>query len=338
MKEFEVIVLLGYTLILSAIAIFIIGRYIYFRKTRQSRISIKKEKRPFNFFRYLSIVAIPIFIIGFINYVFIIQKANLFAPYWAKAILIFLLLAVLVTEIFYNINLRARNINRTFNIIFAVLLILSGLYLIRIYTTALQYPSTSESVVIDLPFKGKWITSGAGATSLTNHHDRIKSQKYAIDIIRYGENNKLFRNEGVQNNDSYTFGAEIYSPVNGIIVHVTDSLPDKKITERDKLAGNHIIIQFQDTLYVALAHLQQNSIKVKKGDIVQTGDLLALVGNSGNTDFPHLHIHVQNSATYNIETTKSYPFRFRKFKRMRYLIWTNKTNEFLLSNDIIKFE
>jgi len=146
----------------------------------------------------------------------------------------------------------------------------------------------------------------------------------------------LFKNNGVANEDSYTFGAEIISPVNGKVVHVTDSLPDKKIQERDKLAGNHIIIQFQDTLFVALAHLKQKSIKVKQGDMVQTGDILAQVGNSGNTDFPHLHIHVQNSEVYDIETTKSYPFRFRQFKRMRYIFWQNETNQFLLSNDIVK--
>lgn len=83
-------------------------------------------------------------------------------------------------------------------------------------------------MVIDLPFKGKWIASGAGATGLTNHHDRIKSQKYAIDIVKFGEDNKLFKNNGLANEDSYTFGAEILSPVNGKVVHVTDSLPDKK--------------------------------------------------------------------------------------------------------------
>ncbi len=192
--------------------------------------------------------------------------------------------------------------------------------------------------MIDLPFKGKWIASGAGATGLTNHHDRIKSQKYAIDIVKFGEDNKLFKNNGLANEDSYTFGAEILSPVNGKVVHVTDSLPDKKITDRDKLAGNHIIIRFGDNLYVALAHLQQYSIKVKPGDSVETGDFLGRVGNSGNTDFPHLHIHVQNTPVYDIETTRTYPLRFRKFKRMRVLFWREEENGFLLSNDMVRGE
>lgn len=338
MKEFENIVLTGYAILMIVIAVFIIFRYRYYRKTKHHRINISKEKNFYRFFRYISIVAVPLFIIGFVNYVFILQKGNLFAPYWAKLGLIALMVLLLITEIRYNIHLQPKKVNRVFNLIFTIIFLSFGFLLNRLYSNAIQYPDTTSSVIIDLPFKGKWIASGAGASGLTNHHDRIKSQKYAVDIIKFGENDKLFKNEGVTNEDSYTFGAEIISPVDGIVVHVTDSLPDKKIRERDKLAGNHIIIQFQDTLFVALAHLKQNSIKVKQGDNVRTGDVLSQVGNSGNTDFPHLHIHVQDTEIYDIETTKSYPFRFRKFKRMRYVFWNNETDQFLLSNDIVKSE
>lgn len=338
MKEFENIVLTGYAILLIAIVVFMFFRYRYYRKTNHLRINISREKNFYRFFRYISIVAVPLFAVGFINYVFILQKGNLFAPYWAKLGLIALMVLLLITEIRYNIHLQPKKVNRIFNLIFSVIFLSFGFLLNKNYFNAIQHPDTTSSVIIDLPFKGKWIASGAGASGLTNHHDRIKSQKYAVDIIKFSDNGKLFKNEGVANEESYTFGAEIISPVDGIVVHITDSLPDKKIKERDKLAGNHIIIQFQDTLFVALAHLKQNSIRVKQGDNVRTGDVLAQVGNSGNTDFPHLHIHVQNSAVYDIENTRSFPFRFRKFKRMRYVFWNNETDQFLLSNDIIKPE
>jgi hypothetical protein len=338
MKEFENIVLTGYAILLIAIAAFMIFRYRYYRKTSHLRINISREKNFYRFFRYISIVAIALFAIGFINYVFILQKGNLFAPYWAKLSLIALMALLLITEIRYNIHLQPKKVNRIFNLIFSIVFLGVGFLLNKLYFNAIQHPDTTSSVIIDLPFKGTWIASGAGASGLTNHHDRIKSQKYAVDIIKFGDDGKLFKNEGVANEDSYTFGAEIISPVDGTVVHVTDSLPDRKIKERDKLAGNHIIIQFRDTLFVALAHLKQNSIRVKQNDNVRRGDVLAQVGNSGNTDFPHLHIHVQNSAVYDIESTTSFPFRFRKFKRMRYVFWNNETNQFLLSNDIVKTE
>lgn len=336
MKEFEDIVTSAYAVLLSLIGLFLIFRFVYYIKTQHARIKIGLEKTPFHFFRFLSIVAIPLFLIGLINYIFILQKGNLFAPYWAKVGLIALLFLVAITEILYNIYLRPTKFNRILNIVFGLVFLFLGIQLNKVYLTAKEYPSVESSVIIDLPFEGQWIASGAGASGLTNHHDRINSQKYAVDIVKFGENGRLFENEGIENEDSYTFGAEIVAPVNGKVVHVVDSLPDQKITDRDKLAGNHIIIQFQDTLFVALAHLKQNSIAVKPGAVVKVGDFLALVGNSGNTDFPHLHVHVQNSKTYDIETTISYPFRFKNFKRMRYFYWENQRDQFLLSNDIIK--
>lgn len=243
---------------------------------------------------------------------------------------------LLATEIRYCLQLQPQRANRIYNLIFCFLFLLLGFQLNRLYYKAIQHPDQASGIIIDLPFKGTWIASGAGASSLTNHHDRIRSQKYAVDIIKFGENGRLFENEGTNNEDSYTFGAEIISPVNGQIVHVTDSLPDLLIRERDKLAGNHLIIRFQDTLFVALAHLKQYSIQVKPGDRVQTGDVLAQVGNSGNSDFPHLHIHIQDGPVYDLETTKTYPIRFRDFKRMRYLFWQHRTDQFLLNNDIVK--
>jgi murein DD-endopeptidase MepM/ murein hydrolase activator NlpD len=40
--------------------------------------------------------------------------------------------------------------------------------------------------------------------------------------------------------------------------------------------------------------MQSGSLKVKVGDTVKTGQLLGLLGNSGNTDSPHLHFHIMD--------------------------------------------
>ena len=46
--------------------------------------------------------------------------------------------------------------------------------------------------------------------------------------------------------------------------------------------------------FALYAHLQPKSIKVKAGDQVTRGQVLALVGNSGNSGAPHLHFHVMS--------------------------------------------
>lgn len=336
MKEFEDIVLTAYIVLIGILSAILISRYWYFRRTRKARTNLFSEPKFIVFCRVVTILATPIFILGIVNYIFILQKGNLFAPYWGKVLVVSLLTLLCISELIYNFYPLPTKTNRILNIIFIIPLSALSFLFTQSYLKAIEHPAESSSVIIELPFEGTWIASGAGASGLTNHHDRIKSQKYAIDIVKFGDNNRLFENEGVKNEDSYTFEAKVISPVNGKIVFALDTLPDVKNTDRDKLAGNHIIIQFQDSLFVALAHLKQNSIQVKQGDIVGIGHELALVGNSGNTDFPHLHIHIQDTETYGIETSKTYPIRFRAFKRMRYLFWARQTNNFLLSNDIVK--
>lgn len=253
-----------------------------------------------------------------------------------KSAFILLLSVICILEIGYNYFVVPHKINRIMNGVLCVVLFVASFFLLYNYYLAKSHPSIDRSVIIDFPFKGKWIASGAGATGLTNHHDRITSQKYAVDISRIGSNDKLFIGADITKEGSHTYGAEIFSPVDGKVVYLIDSLPDTPTTDRDNLADNHVIIQFQDSLYLALAHLQHKTIPVKKGANVTKGTYLGKVGLSGNTDFCHLHIHIQDRAKYDLENGKTFPIRFREFRRKRFLFWRNRENDFLLRNDIIE--
>lgn len=336
MLEFEQIVRTVYWIILGLLAITIAARFLYFVKTREKRVLISEETSVFKYFRYATILTLPIFVYGFVAFVFVLQKGNMFAPNWMKNCLLTFLALFVITEIFYNFLMVQHKTNRILNIVFCAITGTIGVYLINLYQTAKIYPAKHESVTIELPIEGKWIASGAGATRLTNHHDRVTSQKYAVDLSKIGINGKLFTGEGLKKEESNTYGAEITSPVNGHVVWVVDTLPDSPIRERDKLAGNHIVIKFQDSLYVALAHLQPNSIPHSIGDKVVIGEYIGTAGMSGNTDFCHLHIHIQDRPEYDIEKGQAYPLRFKKFNRKRFGFWKTVENEFLLSNDIVE--
>lgn len=336
MLEFEQIVKIAYWVILGIILFILVGRFFYFQKNSHKRIANYKEKSIYKFFRYATILVIPLFLFGCISFVFVFQKGNMFAPNWMKNLLLISLVLILVTEIFYNYKVLPKQSNRILNILFFTFASLIGGYLLNLYRGATVHPTIEESVIIEFPFKGQWIAAGAGASGLTNHHDRIMSQKYAVDIVRIGSNGKLFTGKGIEHNESNTYGAEILSPVNGKVVYLVDTLPNHPIRERDKLAGNHLVIQFQDSLYVALAHLQKKSIPVNIGDFVSAGDFVGLVGMSGNTDFCHLHIHIQDRPIYDIENGKAFPIRFKEFRRKRIAFWRTVENEYLLSNDIIE--
>ncbi len=93
------------------------------------------------------------------------------------------------------------------------------------------------------------------------------------------------------------FGTPVLSPLKGTVVHVENDQPDLAVGRMDKEhpMGNCIIIQSADqqNMRIVLAHLMYHSITVQPGSVVQSGEIIGRIGNSGNTSEPHLHIHAQ---------------------------------------------
>ena len=80
-----------------------------------------------------------------------------------------------------------------------------------------------------------------------------------------------------------------------------DGLPDQPPGKMpsgiaiDAADGNSVVLDFGRGRYALYAHLRAGSITVKPGDKVRRGQVIAHVGNSGNTLAPHLHFHVMDS-------------------------------------------
>ena len=84
------------------------------------------------------------------------------------------------------------------------------------------------------------------------------------------------------------------------MVKVVDGLPEQtpggfpQGISPEKVDGNSVILDLGGGNYATYAHFQPNSILVKEGDRASRGDVLALVGNSGNSLALHLHFHVMS--------------------------------------------
>src|SRR5699024_8364872 len=59
--------------------------------------------------------------------------------------------------------------------------------------------------------------------------------------------------------------------------------------------GNAVILDLGDGNFVMYAHLQPGSPTVEVGDTVSRGDVVGLVGNSGNSVAPHLHLQLMTT-------------------------------------------
>lgn len=98
-------------------------------------------------------------------------------------------------------------------------------------------------------------------------------------------------------NDYAIYSQTVYSPCDGIVFQVQNSLDNVPPYSADKPfnLGNTVIIKNGD-VYVAMGHLLKGSITVKVGDNVTTGQPLAAVGCSGLADCPHLHIQAMKAS------------------------------------------
>jgi len=86
------------------------------------------------------------------------------------------------------------------------------------------------------------------------------------------------------------FGTPVYSAGDGEIVFAdTDKVT--LFSQWSNFYGNLIVIKHEDDFYTLYAHL--SAILVKVGDIVNTGDLIGQVGQTGGATGSHLHFEVR---------------------------------------------
>ncbi len=121
---------------------------------------------------------------------------------------------------------------------------------------------------------------------------------FAWDIEKL-QNGLTYKAKGEKNSDYYVWGEDIYSPVDGEVYLVENSLEDypPETTRKEDLTlrndGNLVMLKLKGTpFYMVFLHLKKGSIpsNIKKGYKVSAGEKIAQVGNSGRTFLPHLHM------------------------------------------------
>ena len=166
--------------------------------------------------------------------------------------------------------------------------------------------SGEEPAQIGSPLSGKrWLTGEGCCDTLTSHRAAIfpidgtfhAPERFAIDWVQVGKNGRLY--EGPKNRlSSYPYyGAKIRSVADGRVVGTRDDQPEQKPGQfptglaLNDFGGNYVVVEIADGRYAYYAHLQKGSkgVLVQPGDRVRKGQVIGKLGNTGNTDVPHLH-------------------------------------------------
>lgn len=158
----------------------------------------------------------------------------------------------------------------------------------------IAYPSSLErsspAATVRLPSDSRLMVIWGGDDLRHNYHAWFPSQRWSYDLTIEPAvlSSKL--------EDYGCYGTPVLAPTDGLVTHMTNDRPDLQPGARGdtrNVFGNVVVLQLETGTYLLLAHLQRNSVRVKAGDKVREGEVLAACGNSGNSTGPHIHIHHQ---------------------------------------------
>lgn len=168
--------------------------------------------------------------------------------------------------------------------------------------------STRRIPILGPPLRGGcWVASHALSnasvhrrTVLALNGRSYDAQRFAIDWIRIGPDGQAFRGDPAQNRNWSAYGADVLAVADGTVIDARDGIPENDPTSDNKavpidlstVGGNHLLLDIGGGFSVFYAHLKPDSAKVHVGDRVRRGQVLGKVGNSGQADAPHLHLHM----------------------------------------------
>ena len=169
--------------------------------------------------------------------------------------------------------------------------------------------STHKPPVISPPLDGpNWLDADS-CCALGAHRGAVNAlsgglwaaERFAIDYVQLSPDGTIFTGEKSKPESYPYFGADIHAVADGPVVSVLDGLPEQVAGTSptglplEQYGGNHIVQDIGDGNYAFYAHLKTGSVKVKEGDQLTSGQVIASLGNTGNSDAPHLHFHVMST-------------------------------------------
>ncbi|HUQ99510.1 MAG TPA: M23 family metallopeptidase [Gemmatimonadaceae bacterium] len=168
--------------------------------------------------------------------------------------------------------------------------------------------SARRPVVIDPPLRGAgWISFYGACPDAVPEHDRLAyprgglvrfPQRFAVDWVRSGTDGRVFHGDSSRNENYYAYRQPVYAVGDGIVLSTIADVEENTPPEitvrmtRHTVAGNIILLDIGDGAYAVYGHLRPGSLRVSPGDRVRRGQIIAEVGNTGNSTGPHLHFHI----------------------------------------------
>jgi murein DD-endopeptidase MepM/ murein hydrolase activator NlpD len=118
-------------------------------------------------------------------------------------------------------------------------------------------------------------------------------------------------------------GTPVHAARGGTVVAVKDDSDQGGGDSRYDADANYVLIRHEDGTLGHYVHLLRGGSRVQVGDKVQTGDILALSGNTGHSTGPHLHFSVFRAKNGKLRET--IPVRYRTSASEALVLETGKS-------------
>lgn len=198
--------------------------------------------------------------------------------------------------------------------------------------------SRNHATVLNPPVKGGiWYMSEGCCTRNTHHRRGLAPingqlsvpQRFAIDFFMLDSQMRAWAGDPSKVTSYFSYRQPVIAAAAGTVVDSQDGLPNSTALPHppppppiDQTVGNHVTVRISPGLYVLYAHFDPGTVKVRIGEKVARGQLLGLIGTSGNSTTPHLHFEVMTTPEFFPTDSTPYVFdRFRLLGRVPDRIW-----------------
>ena len=172
-------------------------------------------------------------------------------------------------------------------------LLLAGLLL----GAAVSLPAAAQSVRLGMPIDCRpgtdcWVVNYVDLDPGPGRRD------YHCGVMSYDKHNGT--DFAIRDLKAMAAGVPVLAAADGVVRATRDEMDDANFREvaaeaiAKRECGNGLVVDHADGWQTQYCHLRRGSLRVKPKDRVTAGQPVGLVGMSGKTEFPHVHVTVRH--------------------------------------------
>lgn len=132
-----------------------------------------------------------------------------------------------------------------------------------------------------------------------------RSRRFAVDwkIVKDGRSWNGDKHAAVS---YFAYGKPLLAVGDALVVRAEDGHPDNppghgadfhpaEPVTIDNIAGNHVVLALGDGQYAHYFHMKAGSLRVGPGQRVRKGQVIGMIGSSGDAREPHVHLEITDA-------------------------------------------